>query len=63
MDWGETQKGVDPSSGVRGDEPSRMQGVDQSQELQQLVAVCGRVGRRPVVVRRGRVCGKHGWQK
>lgn len=38
MNWEEARKGVDPSSGVRGDEPSRMQGVDQSQELQQLVA-------------------------
>lgn len=39
---GETGKGVDPPSGVRGDKPSRMQGVDQGQELRQLVA--GAVG-------------------
>lgn len=38
MDQGEAEKGVDPISGVRGDEHSRMQGVDESQELQQLAA-------------------------
>lgn len=37
-DSGEAGKGVDSPSGVRGDEPSRMQGVDQCQELRQLVA-------------------------
>lgn len=38
MNWGEARKEIDPPSGVRGDEPSRIQGVDQSQELQPLVA-------------------------
>ena len=42
MDVGEAGKGSDLPSGVRGEEPSRMQGVDLGQELQQLVA--GSVG-------------------
>lgn len=57
---GEAGKGPDPPSGVRGDEPSRIQRVDWGQELRQLVAGCVGEWAGGPVVRRGRVCGKHG---